>query len=97
MKHKLTVLTCLVVVVGVGVFGARLTSEYHHAQSVAAQKSAAAEKLNKEAQAKKQALFQSGVQLDEAQCAKDKAAYQNLTLAERAKTSAPDCEVNIVE
>ncbi len=95
MKHKLTVVICIILIVALGGYAARLHHEYVNTQQQIANRGHALQvKLSKEA-AQRQAQFQAGVQLDEAQCARDQAAYKALAVTVKAKTVAPDCEASI--
>lgn len=93
MKHKITVLICIIVIAVGALYANHL---YHDYQVQQANISAAQAKVDKEA-AQREAQFQAGVQMDEAQCARDTLAYNALTPAAKLKASAPACEVNLIQ
>lgn len=97
MKHKITVVACLVAIVLLGGYAAKLHHNYEVKQQKVSNSAHTLQvKLSSEA-SQKEAQFQAGVKLDETQCSKDQAAYDSLTTLEREKTTAPDCEADLVQ
>lgn len=97
MKHKITVAVCLVAIAAGLVY---TVPAYHRYQAWRAEQNAkatAAAQSEAHKNAVQQAIFNAGVDKLEQNCAKDKANYAALPAATKAKTPAPQCDVNLVQ
>lgn len=97
MKHKITVVVCALAIFAAGM--ATVSSYQHYQVWRRAQdaKAVAASKSEQHRNAVQQAIFNAEVKKLEEQCAKDKATYDALPAAQKSKTPAPQCDVNLVQ
>ncbi len=97
MKHKITVVVCALAIF---VAGMATVSSYQHYQKWRVEQNAkatAAAQSEAHRNAVQQALFNAEVKKLQDQCSKDKATYDALLPAQKAKTPAPQCDVNLVQ
>lgn len=97
MKHKITVLLCLVALAGVIAFTAVSYEGYQSQKRQRAAQAAATLQVQARKDADHEAKFKAGLLQLEDQCATDKAAYLALPPAQRVKTAAPVCDPTLSE
>jgi hypothetical protein len=97
LKHKITVILSVAIVVVAGFFVVHAHDKYvrNQAQEQAVAQEAADRAAN--TNTKQEQTFLAGVKLDEAQCTKDQAAYNALPATSKTKAVAPDCEADLVQ
>lgn len=97
MKHKVTLLLSIIVIVALGIVSIQTYNRHKAYEKQVYAEALALQVQQATATKEKQTIFQQGLAQLENQCSTDKLTYESLTPAEQAKTKAPDCEVNLVE
>lgn len=97
MKHKLTTVACVLAIAAASFVTVQGYHRYKTWASAQAAKAASYSAEMAHQNALRQANFNAQVKKLEDQCTKDKAAYDALPLAQKAKTPAPQCSVNLVQ
>lgn len=97
MKHKLTVLICLIAIIGLGFYAKQIHHQYQIKETRAASVARSVQLKASEVANQREAQFQAGVAQDEAWCARDKLAYNILTPAAKLKAQVPDCQTNLIQ
>jgi predicted negative regulator of RcsB-dependent stress response len=97
MKHKITVVLCVIIIFVVGALTVSSYKNYQSWKSEQNAKAVAADQAEAHKSALQQGIFNAEVKGLEDQCAKDKAAYAALTPAVKVKTVAPQCDVNLAQ
>jgi hypothetical protein len=97
MKHTLTVIVCAVALVVVGALSVQAYNKYEvqhnlHVAAVAASQAQAAKTA-----AAKASAFQTEQTSLKKVCQQELATYNTLTVAEKAKVTAPNCNLQFVE
>lgn len=94
MRHKLVIALSILAIFTTGIVCAEI---YHNAQ---VQKRAEQAKVNVEKAIvelkRKEAIRFQQQKLDD-ECKKSESAYQQLTPAQKAKTAAPDCRIQLLQ
>lgn len=97
MKHKLTTVLCVLAIAAASFLTVQGYHRYQTWRAAQAAKATATLQAEAHENVVKQTIFNAQVKKLEDQCAKDKASYNALPAFQKAKTAAPQCDLNLVQ